>query len=173
MPPQADPRSPWNKAPPRRVYSGRTRIAPHPRPGAACRPQPGETDMTTNLARAALLPCAFALALAAFAGAAHAAEPAKAAGGMLVGANGMTLYTFDKDSGGKSACNGPCATNWPPLMAADGDQASGDWSIVTRDDGKKQWAYKGKPLYFWAKDAKPGDATGDGMLNNAWHAAKP
>ncbi|HSC01194.1 MAG TPA: hypothetical protein VLE45_14850, partial [Burkholderiaceae bacterium] len=44
--------------------------------------------------------------------------PAKAADGALVGNNGMTLYTFDRDAAGKSACNGPCATNWPPLMAA-------------------------------------------------------
>jgi len=37
--------------------------------------------------------------------------------GVLVNGAGMTLYTFDKDAGGKSACNGPCAGNWPPLMA--------------------------------------------------------
>jgi len=98
--------------------------------------------------------------------------PVKAMDGVLVGANGMTLYTFDKDAGGKSACNGPCAANWPPLMAAAGDMASGDYGIITRDDGSKQWALKGKPLYFWVKDAKPGDRTGDGV-NNVWHVAKP
>src|SRR5689334_22778755 len=78
--------------------------------------------------------------------AALAAPPTKVEGGVLVGSNGMTLYTFDKDTAGsgKSVCNGQCATNWPPLMAADGDAASGDYSIVTRDDGKKQWAIKGK-----------------------------
>jgi predicted lipoprotein with Yx(FWY)xxD motif len=85
----------------------------------------------------------------------------------------MTLYTFDKDAGGKSACNGPCATNWPPLMAAADAKASGDWTIVTRDDGSKMWALKGKPLYTFAKDTKPGDTTGDGFLNGAWHIAKP
>jgi len=42
-----------------------------------------------------------------------------------------------------------------------------------RDDGSKQWAYKGRPLYHWVKDAKPGDMTGDGFLNNSWHVAKP
>ena len=99
--------------------------------------------------------------------------PAKASDGVLVGANGMTLYTFDRDAvPGKSACNGPCATNWPPLMAASGATASGDWSIVTRDDGARQWAYKGKPVYFWAKDQKPGDRTGDGF-NGAWRLARP
>jgi predicted lipoprotein with Yx(FWY)xxD motif len=100
--------------------------------------------------------------------------PAKMADGVLTGANGMTLYTFDPDpqGGGKSVCNGPCATNWPPLMAMDTDKASGDYTVLTRDDGKKQWAVKGKPLYYWAKDSKPGDKTGDGVLGK-WHSAKP
>ncbi len=100
--------------------------------------------------------------------------PVKVADGVLVGANGMTLYTFDKDAvgSGKSVCNGPCATNWPPLAAAAGDSAGGDYSIITRDDGAKQWASKGKPLYFWSKDQKVGDKTGDG-LNGVWHVAKP
>jgi predicted lipoprotein with Yx(FWY)xxD motif len=100
--------------------------------------------------------------------------PAKTSDGVLVGSNGMTLYTFDRDAAGsgKSVCNGQCATNWPPLMATGGDAASGDWSIVTRDDGTKQWAYKGKPLYFWVKDQKAGERTGDNV-NNVWHVARP
>jgi predicted lipoprotein with Yx(FWY)xxD motif len=106
--------------------------------------------------------------------AAMAPAPARVADGVLVGANGMTLYTFDRDAAGsgKSACNGPCATNWPPLMAAETDKPTGDYTVVTRDDGKKQWAMQGKPLYYWAKDAKPGDKTGDGVLG-VWHTVKP
>jgi predicted lipoprotein with Yx(FWY)xxD motif len=76
-------------------------------------------------------------------------------------------------AGGKSACNGPCATNWPPLMAAADAKASGDWTIVARDDGGKRWAYKGKPLYTFATDTTPGDTTGDGFLNGAWQIAMP
>ncbi len=120
---------------------------------------------------------AAALAISLFAGCASypagAAMPARVEGGILVGAGGMTLYTFDKDAagGGKSACNGPCAGNWPPLSASETDRASGEWSIVTRDDGKRQWAFRGKPLYFWSKDQKAGDKTGDGF-NNAWHVAR-
>jgi len=100
--------------------------------------------------------------------------PTTTSDGVLVGTNGMALYTFDKDvaGSGKSACNGPCATNWPPLMASDADHPQGDYSIITRDDGKKQWALKGKPLYFWAKDLKPGDKTGDGF-NKVWQVARP
>ena len=100
--------------------------------------------------------------------------PAKVADGVLVGPNGMTLYTFDRDAqgSGKSACNGPCATNWPPLMAAEDAKPMDGYSVIVRDDGKKQWAAKGKPLYYWSKDAKPGDRTGDGF-NNAWRLARP
>ncbi len=95
-----------------------------------------------------------------------------AKGKTFTDAKGMTLYTFDKDEGGKSACNGPCAKNWPPLIATT-DKAPDGWMAITRDDGTKQWAYKGKPLYTWAKDTKPGDITGDGFLKNAWHVAQP
>jgi predicted lipoprotein with Yx(FWY)xxD motif len=96
-------------------------------------------------------------------------------GKALLNDKGMTLYVFDKDKDvpGKSACNGPCAENWPVLLASDSDKASGDWSIVARDDGKKMWAYKGRPLYTWKSDKAPGDTDGDGKLNGAWHIAAP
>ena len=100
--------------------------------------------------------------------------PVKYSRGLMTGPNGMTLYTFDKDAigSGKSVCNGQCATSWPPFMAAATDQPGGDWTIVTRDDGSKQWAWSGQPLYYWAKDQKPGDMTGDGF-NKVWHAVRP
>jgi predicted lipoprotein with Yx(FWY)xxD motif len=114
--------------------------------------------------------------IAASAALAQTATPAKVAdtskGKALVDAKGMTLYTFDRDTAGKSACNGPCAQNWPPLMAAANASASGEWTVITRDDGSRQWAYKGKPLYLWVKDTKPGEVTGDGV-NNVWHVAMP
>jgi predicted lipoprotein with Yx(FWY)xxD motif len=99
--------------------------------------------------------------------------PAKLEGGVLVAANGMTLYTFDNDKAGsgKSACNGPCAVAWPPLLATAADQPSGNFSVVTRDDGAKQLAYKGKPLYFYQADKKAGDRTGDNF-KNIWHTVK-
>ncbi|MCP2081903.1 UNVERIFIED_ORG: putative lipoprotein with Yx(FWY)xxD motif [Methylorubrum zatmanii] len=127
--------------------------------------------MRNLLIRAAFAAITFSAVAAQAAAPAMTAETAK--GPALVDAKSMTLYTFDKDMGGKSMCNGPCAANWPALMAASGSAASGDWTMVTRDDGTMQWAYKGKPLYTFAKDTKPGDITGDGFLNGAWHIAKP
>ena len=94
-------------------------------------------------------------------------------GATLTDQRGMSLYTFDKDKDDKSACNGPCAANWPAFKAEASDQASGSFTIITRDDGSRQWAYKSKPLYTFMKDQKPGDITGDGFLNGAWHLAQP
>jgi predicted lipoprotein with Yx(FWY)xxD motif len=91
---------------------------------------------------------------------------------LLTGSNGMTLYTEDTDTNGKSVCNGACAQNWPPLTAAADATPAGDFTIITRDDGTLQWAYKGKPLYFWKGDKQPGDTTGDGVAGR-WHVARP
>ena len=100
--------------------------------------------------------------------------PTKMAGGVLTDPDGMTLYVFDKDAAdsGKSACNGDCAVKWPPLIAAAGDKPAGAFTIIDRADGGRQWAYKGKPLYRWFKDQKPGDTSGDGV-NHVWHTATP
>ena len=94
--------------------------------------------------------------------------PLKAANGMLVDHAGMTVYTYDKDTAGsgKSACVAACAKNWPPVMA-EGTPAA-PYSVVTREDGGKQLAHKGKPLYTFVKDKKAGDKTGDGV-GGAWH----
>src|SRR5688572_24853261 len=79
---------------------------------------------------------------------------------VLADAKMMTLYTFAKDQPGVSNCNDNSAKNWPPLAAAADAKPMGDWTVITRADGTKKWAYKGMPLYTWSKDAKPGDATG-------------
>ena len=92
-------------------------------------------------------------------------------GSVLVDENGMTLYSFDKDETNMSNCYDQCAVNWPPLLAKDGDMADGDYTIVDRTDGTKQWAYDGMPLYYWIKDDKPGDTSGDGV-GGVWHVVK-
>jgi predicted lipoprotein with Yx(FWY)xxD motif len=115
-----------------------------------------------------------AMAFGTLSAVAAMSEPAKmgttSKGKAWTDAKGMTLYTFDKDTVGKSNCNGACATAWPPLPVAADGKAAGNWSIVTRDDGSKQWALAGKPLYLWMQDKKAGDATGDGV--NGFHIAK-
>ncbi|HRO16216.1 MAG TPA: hypothetical protein PLL33_14495 [Paracoccus sp. (in: a-proteobacteria)] len=92
-------------------------------------------------------------------------------GEVYADARGMTLYVFDKDSPGKSTCEGSCAANWPPLVAPAGSAAAGPFAPIQRSDGTMQWAMNGRPLYLWAKDAKPGDVTGDGV-GGVWHAAR-
>lgn len=99
--------------------------------------------------------------------------PAKVSDGLFVEpSTGMTLYMFDRDTATRSACVAQCAANWPPLLAPADAKPAGDWTLVTRDDGRRQWAYKGRPLYTWVKDQKPGDRTGDGF-DNLWRVARP
>ena len=101
-----------------------------------------------------------------------------AIGMVLTDPSGMTLYVFKNDTAGsgKSACNGGCATNWPPLMASGSPVKSGgltgDLTVITRDDGTQQVAYKGQPLYRYAPDKAPGDTKGDGV-GGVWSVAKP
>ncbi|MCP2075301.1 UNVERIFIED_ORG: putative lipoprotein with Yx(FWY)xxD motif [Pseudomonas lini] len=102
-----------------------------------------------------------------------AAEPAMEKGGMFTDHKGMTLYTFANDKDGRSVCNDKCAQNWPPLMVEGEAKPSGKWTVITRDDGKKQWAYDGKPLYTFIMDKKEGDMTGDEKMDGAWKIAKP
>ena len=91
---------------------------------------------------------------------------------VLADARQMTLYTYDKDTvPGKSACDAECLKSWPALGAPIDAKAFGDWSVVAREDGSKQWAYKGKPLYSFVKDGEPGDAKGNGAAEGVWHAA--
>ena len=87
---------------------------------------------------------------------------------MLTAKNGMTIYSFDKDAGGVSACYDACAAMWPPYVGKADDALTEGWTLVKRTDGAMQWAYDGKPMYFFANDKKAGDKTGDGM-GGKWH----
>lgn len=83
----------------------------------------------------------------------------------------MTLYTFDKDEGGKSACYDDCAKNWPPYIGSSSETKGEGWTLVERNGGAMQWAYDGKPTYLFAGDKKAGDMTGDGK-GGVWHVLK-
>jgi len=100
--------------------------------------------------------------------------PAEMRGGVLTDwYSHKTLYTFDKDPTDppRSVCNGQCAVNWPPFTPREGDKSARDFTIIKRDDGSSQWAYKGKPLYFYVGDKQVGEKNGEG-LNGVWHVAK-
>jgi predicted lipoprotein with Yx(FWY)xxD motif len=90
----------------------------------------------------------------------------------------MTLYFFarDRPGSGNSTCYGQCAGLWPVFVTdtpvVSPPLAASDFSVITRTDGSRQTVYKGWPLYFYQKDAKPGDMTGEGVNGN-WFVAKP
>jgi len=95
-------------------------------------------------------------------------------GDYLADFQGMTLYTYDKDTAGVSNCYTGCAKAWPPYTSGAVDQGvmPANVTIITRTDGTKQFAYKGMPLYYYATDTKVGDITGDGV-GGVWHLVKP
>ena len=85
---------------------------------------------------------------------------------------GMTLYTTDRDEAtpGESSCVDACATQWPPLQAPAGATPLPNWTLVERQDGSLQWAFRGRPVYRYAGDAFPGATFGDGV-DTVWHVA--
>ena len=87
--------------------------------------------------------------------------------GVLADGAGRTLYTFDKDTPGKSNCTGGCLTAWPAFVAKPAAKPEADFDLVA-SNGAQQWAFKGKPLYYFAGDASPGDRNGDGS-GGSWH----
>jgi predicted lipoprotein with Yx(FWY)xxD motif len=98
------------------------------------------------------------------------------AGAHLTDTKGMTLYTFKKDSPGKSACAGDCVAKWPlyfrEKVAATGNLKESDFGTITREDGQKQTTYKGMPLYYFAADKAAGDVNGQGV-RDVWYVAAP
>jgi predicted lipoprotein with Yx(FWY)xxD motif len=89
----------------------------------------------------------------------------------ILAAAGRTLYTFDKDAANKSNCNGGCAVAWPAYLVKEGDRTPGEFRVITRDDGARQWAINGKPVYFYAADVQAGDAKGEGQ-GGVWHVIR-
>jgi len=83
----------------------------------------------------------------------------------------MTLYVFDGDATpGKPACVDSCLKTWIPLTAGGLAKPNADWTIAVRADGARQWAYRGKLLYSFTGDGKPGDAKGV-IVDPRWHPA--
>jgi predicted lipoprotein with Yx(FWY)xxD motif len=79
---------------------------------------------------------------------------------VLTDAKGMSVYTFDLDTPGKSVCKGACLTAWPTVNVAADAQIVAPFGTITGNDGKRQLTLKGLPLYYYFQDKKPGDITG-------------
>ncbi len=100
------------------------------------------------------------------------------AGPSLAGPDGRTLYIFTQDTEGTSNCTDDCAALWPPFEVGAGatveagEGVSGELGIIERDDGNSQVTHDGMPLYFYAEDTEPGDATGEGV-GGVWFIASP
>jgi len=94
-----------------------------------------------------------------------------AAGDVLTTPDGMTVYIYDKEAEGSASCYGECAENWPPVLAPAEAKPFGDFTLVKRIDGTRQWAYRGKPLHLYHEDQAPGDAKGDNY-DGFWHAVR-
>ena len=101
---------------------------------------------------------------------------AKGLGKYLTDTEGKTLYWFKKDSPGTSACSGGCIAKWPiyfrDTVAPPEGIPAADFGTITREDGKKQTAFRGYPLYYWVSDAKAGDTKGQGV-GNVWYVIDP
>ncbi|WP_119717915.1 COG4315 family predicted lipoprotein [Cognatilysobacter tabacisoli] len=102
---------------------------------------------------------------------AHAGgPPVNRAPGFLADTAGRALYTYDKDTAGTSNCYAQCAVLWPPLLAGDADAPTGDFTLVVRKDGRRQWAFKGMPLYYWVSDRPSAAPTGEAVAG--WHLVR-
>ena len=115
--------------------------------------------------------------LGLFAMPAVAATPADVAtretgiGAVFTAATGQTLYTSDRDvNRDESVCLDACAQDWPPFLAPPGARPVDEWTIAVRPDGRKQWSFRGKPLYLSARDTSAGMTLGEG-IDDVWHIA--
>ncbi len=81
-------------------------------------------------------------------------------GRVYLNANGQALYVRQRDGMNQSSCYGNCAREWPPYLAYGNARPHGQWSIVNRRDGTRQWAYAGHPTYMWSGDREQGQISG-------------
>lgn len=130
--------------------------------------------VTATLAAALLSGCGMFQKSTDSAANTNPSTPTQTADGVLIGPDGRTLYVFSRDvaGSGKSNCVDTCAANWPALGVAATAKPIGDYTIITRAGGQQQWAYKGMPLYYFVKDTKAGDRSGDGV-GGVWKVARP
>jgi predicted lipoprotein with Yx(FWY)xxD motif len=152
---------------------------------AGCGGSPGSTATTAAPNPTAASPAATRPGTSAATAAVPAATAAvelktasSSAGKIVVDAKGISLYFFTKDvkDSGTSACTGGCLTAWRPALTTaatpSAEGVTGPLGTITTPDGAKQLTLNGLPLYYYAKDKKPGDVTGQGV-GGAWYLADP
>ena len=101
-------------------------------------------------------------------------------GKIVVDSRGHSLYLFEADRKGKSACYGACAKAWPPVIVI-GKPKAGPGAraallgVVKRKDGKAQVTYRGHPLYRFFKDTGRGQVKGQGLdfFGGEWYVLTP
>lgn len=101
-------------------------------------------------------------------------------GRVIVNGSGRTLYLFEKDKRGMSACSGACAGYWPPLLTHGKPRAAGGakqalLGTITRANGARQVTYAGHPVYTYVLDTKRGQTSGEGstLFGAGWDALTP
>ena len=103
-------------------------------------------------------------------------------GTVLVNSKGYTLYVFAPDKRRAVTCIGTCAGTWPPLMLPSGKRLAAGTGVKSgllgsdRDPaGGRVVTYGGWPLYGYAGDVQPGQATGQNMALNGgeWYVIRP
>jgi predicted lipoprotein with Yx(FWY)xxD motif len=102
-------------------------------------------------------------------------------GPILTDGDGMTLYMFDADQPGESACYDACAEAWPPVVIESDPEVEGEavnttlFGVIPRTDGQTQLTYNGHPLYYYATDEAPGDVQGHQVegAGGLWTAISP
>jgi predicted lipoprotein with Yx(FWY)xxD motif len=99
---------------------------------------------------------------------------------LVAGPKKLTVYLFEADKNGSSACSGACASAWPPVTSTGAPTAGGSTSsamlaTITRSDGSKQVTYNGHPLYYFVQDKASGETTGQGVkaFGASWYVLAP
>ena len=140
---------------------------------AACSSSSSTASSSPASSSAAAAPAAQASSPAATGGASSIVTVSLATvsgipGKALVGSNGRTLYLFQADKSGTSACAGACAAAWPPFTVTGTPKAGSGVSqsllgTITRPDGTMQLTYNGHPLYYFTADTAGGTAHGQAV----------
>ena len=92
-----------------------------------------------------------------------------ATGRLLATADRQSVYTWDRDALNKSNCYDRCADEWTPVTAPEFAEAQGEWGVIQRSPGVRQWTFRGKPLYTYALSPEGRNASLQGSDVPGWH----